>query len=245
VQTGFEIWDLPADRGASQSGALGTTPFSVTPLSVLANDPKGVTGRARAVNSPIIHWYDLFTVKHTACHDTSTLTGTVPSCPSDNLVNMPVFIDPGKSLTTNLLPVKGAAGPHAPASAGNIPPTTNLETTDANGSFRRDVIPGSSEVQAPAPPGGDGGGDGLPADVVMRPPGITQQRGFTVTTDTGSAGEWNTAFPVPKGSINQAWNMVLRADGQPGDVHANPSNLRNTMSQPGASTFSTTSCAVP
>jgi Cellulose binding domain/Glycosyl hydrolase family 12 len=67
VQTGFEIWDLPADGGASQGGALGTTQFSVKPMSVLANDPNGVTGRARAGNSPIIHWQDTFALKYASC----------------------------------------------------------------------------------------------------------------------------------------------------------------------------------
>lgn len=208
VQTGFEIWDLPADGGASAGGALGTTSFSVKPLSVLGNDPNAVTGRARAGNSPIIHWNDLFTIKYAACpgggtatatlnpgngagatnvtltetpagsgiyvggnaaplnpgHDNSTISVSVPSCPGDNLVNVPVFIDPsGHVVTANGLPIKGAtvtilrstsgtaAGPYAPAPSNTIIPTTNPETTDASGSFRWDVLSGFYKVQASAP----------------------------------------------------------------------------------------------
>src|SRR4029078_4874084 len=53
------------------------TAFSVKPLSVLANDPNGVTGRARVGTTPIIHWNDLVTIKSAACPGGGTATATL------------------------------------------------------------------------------------------------------------------------------------------------------------------------
>jgi hypothetical protein len=77
VQTGFEIWDLPADGGAAEGGALGTNSFSVKPLSVLANTATGATGRFRNGNLPGIQWNDNFNIKYASCVGAGTGTYTV------------------------------------------------------------------------------------------------------------------------------------------------------------------------
>ena len=191
VQIVFEIGGLPADGRASQDGAR-TTLFSVGRMSERANDPNGVTGRARADN------------------------------------------------TTQ----------YAPALAGIIRPTTNPETTDANGSFRRDVLPGCANDEllikptrrngAPEAPSGGGGSDGLPVDLVVRPPGITRW-GDIAVTDSAPARSGPDA-----NLINQAWNVVYaRVGSQATDVHPSASDPWNTLLQPGASTFSAELSAVP
>jgi hypothetical protein len=93
---------------------------------------------------------------------------------------------------------------------------------------------------------------GLPTNVVVRAPGITQF-GYCadvfVTNNTSAPVTWNTSFTVPGNQhINQMWNMVLTQGGNPNvatDVHANPSNPWNAVLQPGQTTQSVGFCAVP
>jgi hypothetical protein len=77
VQAGFEIWDLPADGGAAEGGALGTSSFEVHPLSVLATAANGATGRSRVGTSPLIQWQDQFTIKYAGCTGATAHTYTV------------------------------------------------------------------------------------------------------------------------------------------------------------------------
>ncbi|MBO3744449.1 cellulose binding domain-containing protein [Streptosporangiaceae bacterium NEAU-GS5] len=82
VQVGFEIWRLPTDGGASTGTKLGTTSFTVNPLTVLG-DPAavnntGVTGTLHlngdGTTKPTIHWSDTWKLSYSACSVNDTTT---------------------------------------------------------------------------------------------------------------------------------------------------------------------------
>jgi carboxypeptidase family protein len=176
-------------------------------------------------------------------HDTSTITVTVPSCPGDNLVNIPVFIDPsGHIVTSNLLPIQGATvtvlrstsgtanGPFAPAPADTIIPTTNPETTDATGAFRWDVLSGFYKVQASAP-----GCTSFTTPALPVPPPQVDLL-IRLTCQNGAPG---IVLPKP-GSGSGGDNLPVTLTVRPTGI-----TPWNKILPPGVSTTSTGFCAVP
>jgi hypothetical protein len=146
VQTGFEIWDLPQDGGASTGAALGTTRFAVKPLSVLANDTNGVTGRARNGNSPVIHWNDVFTIKYASCaggtatytispgNGAGTSTGTLTETPAGSGVYVGTAgpLSPGHDGSTIAVSVAcpGGGGTDSVTKPVFIDPSGHVQTTN-------------------------------------------------------------------------------------------------------------------
>ncbi len=146
VQTGFEVWDLPADGGAAQGGALGTTAFSVKPLSVLANDPNGVTGHVRNGNSPVIHWNDVFTIKYASCPGagsgtytlhpgngaTADFTGTLAETPAGSGIYVGTAgpLNPGHDGSTIAVSIPCPGGADSRTVPVFIDPSGHVQTTN-------------------------------------------------------------------------------------------------------------------
>jgi hypothetical protein len=198
VQTGFEVWNLPTDGGASQGGALGTTQFSVKPLSVLANDPAGVTGRARAGNSPIIHWNDQFTIKYASCVGAGTgtytitpgtgtppVTGTLTESPAGSGIYTATAgpLVPGHDGSSIAVSIPCAGGADAVTKPVFIDPSGHVQTTnglDIQGATVQ-LLRDNTAGQNGTPPFPLAPNDGN----VIQPPNNTQ------TTDTSGAFRWD------------------------------------------------------